>query len=69
VVGIGSVLSFGLFFVGLGIVGPTRASVLCATEPLTSVLFSLLWLHVTFTAMDALGFALILSTIFLLAKE
>ncbi len=67
VVLIGSVLCFGLYFTGLAIVGPTKASVLSATEPLVSTLLSVFWLHVVFLPMDYLGFALIVSTIFLLA--
>lgn len=67
VVLIGSVLCFGLYFTGLAIVGPTKASVLNATEPLVSTLLSVFWLHVVFQPMDYLGFALIVSTIFLLA--
>lgn len=67
VVLIGSVLCFGLYFTGLAIVGPTKAGILSATEPLVSTLLSLFWLHVVFLPMDYLGFALVVSTIFLLA--
>ena len=64
---LGSVISFGLYVSGMVHVGPTKASILCATEPLTSTILSLVWLHVVFLPMDYLGFVLVLSTIFILA--
>lgn len=67
VVLIGSVASFGLYFSGMLHVGPTKASILCATEPLVSTLLSVFWLHVVFLPMDYVGFALVVSTIFILA--
>lgn len=67
VVLIGSVASFGLYFSGMLYVGPTKASILCATEPLVSTLLSVFWLHVVFLPMDYVGFALVVSTIFILA--
>ena len=67
VVLIGSVASFGLYFSGMLHVGPTKASILCATEPLVSTLLSVFWLHVAFLPMDYVGFALVVSTIFILA--
>lgn len=67
VVLLGSVASFGLYFSGMLYVGPTRASILCATEPLVSTILSVVWLRVAFLPMDYLGFALVISTIFILA--
>ena len=67
VVLLGSVASFGLYFSGMLYVGPTRASILCATEPLVSTILSVFWLRVAFLPMDYLGFALVVSTIFILA--
>ena len=64
---VGSVLCFGLYFLGVGRIGPARGSILGATEPLTSTVLSVFWLHVAFLPMDYVGFALIVSTIFLLA--
>ena len=67
VVAVGSVLCFSLYFIGVSLIGPTRASILGATEPLVSTILSVFWLHVAFHGMDLAGFALIVSTIFLLA--
>lgn len=67
VVFIGSILCFALYFSGVKRIGPTRGSILSATEPLVSTVLSVVWLRVAFYPMDYLGFALIVSTIFLLA--
>lgn len=64
---IGSAFSFTLFFCGMRYIGPTKASILCATEPLSSTILSVFWLQVVFVPMDFLGFLLIFSTIFILA--
>lgn len=64
---VGSVVCFALYFLGVGLIGPTKASILSATEPLVSTLLSVFWLHVAFLPMDYVGFALVVSTIFILA--
>ena len=48
--------------------GPVKASMLAATEPLSATVFSALWLGTAFSWTDLIGFACIISTIFLLAK-
>ena len=69
IVVLGTVLSFSLFMQGIQEVGPVRASMLAATEPLSATVFSALWLGTSFSAADLIGFAAITATIFLLAKE
>ena len=66
---LGTVVSFPLFMQGIQEVGPVRASMLAATEPLSATVFSALWLGTSFSAADLIGFAAITATIFLLAKE
>lgn len=66
---LGTVVSFSLFMQGIQEVGPVRASMLAATEPLSATVFSALWLGTSFSAADLIGFAAITATIFLLAKE
>lgn len=66
---LGSVLAFTLFMQGVADVGPVRSAMLAATEPVAATVFSALWLHTQFTALDLLGFACIITTIFLLAKD
>ena len=50
---------------------PSDASetIMAATEPLSATVFSALWLGTSFHAADLIGFAAIISTIFLLAKS
>ena len=42
---------------------------LASVEPVTATAISVLWSHSDFGPMDALGFVLILATVFLLAKK
>lgn len=66
---LGSVIAFPLFMQGIADVGPVKASMLAATEPVSATVCSALWLHTAFSPADLVGFALILTTIFLLARE
>ena len=65
----GTIIAFILFMQGLKDVGAVKSSMLAATEPVAATVFSALWLGTTFTATDLIGFAAIIATIFLLAKE
>ncbi len=47
----------------MGIVGSIIGSILSSVEPVASMVLSVLFLHVPLTAMDFLGFLLILITI------
>ncbi len=66
---LGTVAAFSLIMRGIQCVGPVRSSMLAATEPLSAAVFSAVWLGTAFGAADLIGFAAILSTIFLLAKS
>lgn len=65
----GTVLAFTLFLAGTALIGPARGNMLGCIEPLTATLTTALFLHTVFTGMDLAGFALILATVFLLAKK
>ena len=65
---VGTVMALTLFMQGIADVGPVKASMLAATEPLSATVFSALWLGTAFSWTDLIGFACIISTIFLLAK-
>lgn len=69
VVLLGTVVAFSLIMQGIQDVGPLKASMLAATEPVSAAVFSALWLGTSFTVPDLAGFAAITATIFLLAKE
>ena len=66
---LGTAVAFALFMAGLTIIGPVRASMLATTEPVAATVFSFLWMGTKFTGIDLVGFALILSTVFLLAGK
>ena len=65
---LGTIVAFNLIMQGIQDVGPVKASMLAATEPLSATVFSALWLGTAFSVTDLIGFACIVSTIFLLAK-
>lgn len=69
IVTVGTVLAFTLFLEGTSLIGPTRGNMLGCIEPLVATLCSALFMHTVFTAMDIIGFAFILSTVFILAKR
>lgn len=65
----GTVLSFTLFMQGIRDVGPVKSSMLASTEPVSATVFSAVWLGTAFSAVDLMGFAAIIATIFLLTKS
>ncbi len=69
VVVVGTVMSFVFFLQGTSIVGPARGNMLGCVEPLVATLTAALILHTVFMPMDIVGFALIIATVFILAKK
>lgn len=69
IVFVGTVLAFTMFLKGTSLVGAARGNMLGCVEPLTATICSALFLGTVFTGMDILGFAFILATVFILAKE
>ena len=67
VIFIGTVCAFCFYQAGVGIVGSIIGSILSSVEPVASMVLSVLFLHVPLTAMDFLGFLLILITIPIIA--
>ena len=65
----GTVVTFSLFLQGIRDAGPVRASILSVTEPVSAAILAFFWLGTQFTGADLLGFAAILATVFLLAKN
>ncbi len=66
---LGSALAFPMFMQGISDIGPVKSSMLAATEPVSATVCSALWLRTSFSPADLVGFALILATIFLLARK
>ena len=65
----GTVVTFALFLQGIRDAGAVRASILSVTEPVSAAILAFFWLGTAFTTADLLGFAAILATVFLLAKN
>lgn len=66
VIVVGTALAFGLFLQGVSLIGPLRGSIMGSVEPVSAVVISVLWLNTSFTPADFMGFALILSAVFVL---
>jgi drug/metabolite transporter (DMT)-like permease len=66
---IGTVFAYTMYLQGINEVGAVRGSMLASVEPVSAALFSAFWLHTSFVWIDILGFACILTTVFLLAKK
>ncbi|WP_197018653.1 DMT family transporter [Selenomonas sp. ND2010] len=65
----GTVVAFGCYLGSMKYIQPAEASILGSLEPLSAIVFSLLFLDASFGLMDLLGTALILGTVFLLARH
>ena len=64
----GCVFSYVFYGNAIKRIGAARSSLFAASEPIAAALLSAVWLKTEFLLIDLLGFALILSTIFLLTK-
>lgn len=66
---LGSVAAFTAYLEGVRCVGAKKGSLYASIEPVSAAVFSALLMGERFAAMDLIGFACILSTIFLLAID
>ena len=66
---VGTVAAFSAYMEGVRCVGPKKGSLYASIEPVSAAVFSALLMGARFTGMDLIGFACILSTIFLLAMD
>ncbi len=64
---LGTVAAFSLYLQAVSDIGAVKASVLASIEPVASAVISFLWLGVRFEPVDIVGFALVISTVFVLA--
>ncbi|GIP40658.1 EamA family transporter [Paenibacillus sp. J31TS4] len=64
----GTILSYILFLEGIRRIGATKGSLLASIEPVVASVLSVVWLNDRFQMIDLLGFALILSTVVVIAK-
>lgn len=66
---VGTVLAYTLYMQAVADIGPVRTSMLASVEPVSAMVFSVLWHGVSFMWIDLIGFVCILATVFLLAKK
>lgn len=63
---VGTVVAYSLYLFGVTCIGPVKAGMIAAIEPAAAALFSALWIGTEFTAVDLIGFVLIISTVFII---
>ena len=66
---IGTFLAFFLYLQGVADIGPVRASMLGAIEPISATLLSWLWLGTQFPLIDFAGFALMIVMVITITTE
>lgn len=64
---LGTITGFYCYLTGVKLIGTTHASMLACIEPVAATVISAVWLKVDFQAADLLGFAFILSTVFIIS--
>lgn len=64
----GSVAAYLFYASSVKWIGPAKASLFSCIEPVTATILSALWLETSFMWIDLIGFALIISTIFILSR-
>ena len=69
VVILGTICASSFYMTGLKIIGASRASMIACIEPVSAAAFAYFWLGTEFVFLDFAGFTLIISCIFLLAKD
>ena len=66
---LGTVIPYTAYLLGVSLCGAVKASMIASIEPVSATLCMVIWLGEKFYGIDAIGFACILLTVFLLAKE
>lgn len=64
----GTFAAFTLYLQGVADIGPVKASLLGAIEPVSATLFSWAWLGTSFPLIDCVGFAMMIAMVFLVTS-
>ncbi len=64
VIVVGTVVAYNLYLMGVNLIGPVKAGMVAAIEPVAAAVFSFLFVGTSFTFWDVIGFVLIISTVF-----
>ncbi|MBO5411174.1 MAG: EamA family transporter [Clostridia bacterium] len=62
----GTVLAYTFYLEGIHLIGATKASIISSIEPVAATVISALWLGTEFSFVDIIGFAMIISTVFII---
>ena len=68
IVVLGTFAAFALYLKGVADIGPLRASLLSAIEPVSAAVFSWAWLGTRFALADCVGFAMMIAMVFLVTS-
>ncbi|GAB7568749.1 DMT family transporter [Gemella sp. Musashino-2025] len=66
---IGTIASFTMYLEGIKLIGAVTGSIIGCFEPIAAIIFSFLLLGTTFSSLDLLGAAFILSAVVVLSKR
>src|SRR5690606_196805 len=65
----GTIIPFYAYLTAVKIIGGQKTSLLASAEPLSATILAVVWLNVSFSAMDWIGSICIISTIFMLSRK
>ena len=63
----GTVLAYTFYLEGIHLIGATKASIISSIEPVAATVISAVWLGTEFSGADIIGFAMIISTVFIIS--
>lgn len=69
IVFIGTLFVYAMYLTGIKIIGPLKATMIVAMEPVTATVLSIVWLKTRFEIQDILGFICILLMVFMLTGK
>ena len=63
----GTVFAYTFYLEGIHLIGATKASIISSIEPVAATVISAVWLGTEFSFVDIIGFAMIISTVFIIS--
>ncbi len=69
IVSFGTLIGYSLYIQGLAYIGPAKASMISTIETVSSAVIAHFWLGTQFAPADLIGFAFIIATVFILARN
>lgn len=63
---VGTVMAYNFYLMGVSLIGPVKAGMIAAIEPVAAAVFSAVWMKTSFSVTSILGFLMIISTVFVI---